>query len=141
MPIKFLEDIAIADVAFEARAKTLEDLFNQVGQAFYQISAAAAVPPERHDKLAVKGANLEDLLFNFVDELIFLRDTTQMLYSDFDCQIKKREVGYELTVSAGGAALSEKHQLKIDIKALTYHQFAIKQLPNGQWYCRLVLDV
>jgi len=141
MPIKFLEDIAIADVAFEATGQTLPDLFSEVGRAFYQITAQAEVPPSREDEFVIKGANLEDLLFNFVDELIFRKDANQLLYSDFKIEIKKTAEGHEASVLAKGAPISPEHQAKVDIKAATYHQFELKQLPTGEWYCRLVLDI
>ena len=76
MVYRFREDMATADVAVEVQAKTLNQLFTDAGMAVAEQSAnPKTVKPKIKKEIKLKETNLEKLLFNFIEELIFIKDS------------------------------------------------------------------
>lgn len=142
MSYKFLEGITVADVAFEATAPTLEKLFADAGIAVVatQINNVNTIKAKVKKKIKIKAENIEELLFKFLDELIFIKDKDLLLFSKFtDMKISKD--GSSLDCTAHGEKLDVKrHQTLVDVKAVTMHLFEVKK-QAGKWRARVVLDV
>lgn len=140
MAYKFLEGLTVADVAFEATGSSLEEMFAAAGLAFAaaQVKDIGRIKPVVKKKISVKADNVEELLFKFLDELVFLKDKDQLLFSKFS-DIKVDEKSLECT--AHGEKLdAERHQTLAEVKAVTMHHFSVKKKGN-QWKARVVLDV
>jgi SHS2 domain-containing protein len=137
--IRIIEDGAFADFEFEAHAETLEELFAQCGKAvFTAITDITKVSPLQEIKFEVKGETIEDLLFSFLAELIYLKDTRKMFFSKFDIEISGQ---YKLYCRAMGEPIDrQKHQTKADVKAPTYHKLKIEQTDTG-FTVRVILDL
>ena len=61
MPFKFIEDIAIADVAFEATGKNLDELFKSAAQAVIESMAnPKTVKPVISKKIKKKAKDIVD---------------------------------------------------------------------------------
>jgi len=141
MPFKLLEDIAIADVAFEATGKTIEELFVSCADAFSFISAnPGKIQPKDRVEIKVDAENIQDLLYNFLSELIFIKDTDQMLFGKYEVKIRRTK-NYQLTAWAYGEKIdSARHELKDDVKAVTLHMFEVKQTEK-EWQAKVILDI
>ncbi len=143
MKYKVLEGIATADVAYEVYGKTLEELFANAGEAVEQTMAEiATVKPLQNSKFKIQNSKLEDLLLDFLNKLVFLKDSRQMIFSRFEVRINKLEArGYQLEANLWGEKIDPvKHKLKTDVKAATRHLLEIKKIKN---YYRgtVVLDI
>ena len=81
MPYKFLDDIATADVAFEAWGATREELFAAGAAALLNtmVHDPEAVGRREEMVVTVEDAALDLLLFSFLQELVFLKDARQLL--------------------------------------------------------------
>jgi len=136
-----LEDIAIADIAFEATGKTMEEVFESCADAFSDISAnVKKIQPKIKKEIKVEGETIEELLYNFLSELIYLKDVEQLLFAKYEVKIKRTK-NYELIVTAYGQNLNEiKKELRNDVKATTMHMFEVKQTEKG-WRAQVVLDI
>ena len=141
MPFKFLEDIAIADVAFEARGKNLEELFESAALATTQVMVdLKTIGKDVSKPIAIKAKDVDKLLRDFLDEIIFVKDTELLVFSKFDVKIKENS-GYELKANAYGEKLDmKKHKFGVDVKATTMHMFELKKEANG-WKARVILDI
>ena len=144
MPFKFLENVSLADVAFEASGKTLEDLFSAAGLAVAatQIKNYKAIKPKVRKKLQLKAESIEQLLFRFLDELVFLKDKDLLLFNKFSgMKIRQEKKGFSLACKAIGEKLDTKRHISlVDVKAVTMHLFEVKQ--SGKlWIAKVVLDV
>src|SRR3989344_3742884 len=141
MPYKMLEDIAIADIAFEATGKTMEEVFESCAIAFSDISAnVKKIQSKIKKEIKLSAGMIEDLLYNFLSELIYLKDAEQLLFAKYEVKIKQTK-NYELVVTAYGQNLNEiKKELKDDVKAVTMHMFEIKQTEKG-WRAQVILDI
>jgi len=142
MPYKFLEDLAIADVAFEATGKTIEELFESAALAVIntQVKDLKSVKQRVSKEIKVESESMEMLLFNFLQELIFYKDAELLLFSKFDIKITQGKK-YKLKAKAYGEKLNmKKHELLVDVKAVSLHNFKVEETKEG-WKSDVILDV
>lgn len=137
---RFLEDVAIADAAFEAEAESLNELFRICAQATFEVMAdTRSIEPRHQEQVELTSLSLEELLFDWLAELIYLKDAQSMLFGEFEVDIQENE-GYRLTASAWGEpADQKKHKVRVDVKAVTYHLLEVKK-SQGKWTAKVILD-
>lgn len=130
-----------ADVMFEAYGKTLNELFENAALATQETQVDLKdVKGKIKRKINLKNNSIEMLLFDFLQELIYLKDKDKLLFSKFKINVKKNKK-YILTATAHGEELDmRKHELKVDVKAVTLHQFYVKKLKD-KWKARIILDI
>ena len=143
MPYRYLPDIAIADVAFEATGKTLEELFTAAGEATVNtmVDDLSAVAREKRLTVELSHTEIDLLLFDFLQEFIFFKDARQLLLQTEDISISKYGAVYTLRATLSGETLdAKKHALKADVKAVTLHRFDLSETLDG-YRATVVLDV
>jgi SHS2 domain-containing protein len=143
MPYHYLEDIATADVAFEARGKDLAELFTAAADATMNVMVAdlASIEQRVQIEFEVEHEELDMLLFNFLQEFIFFKDARRLLLRVLSVSIDKGNAGFSLLAKAAGEELDpEKHDLIVDVKAVTLYRFAVQQTEDG-WMATVVLDI
>ena len=142
MPYKYLEEIAIADVAFEAMGKSLEELFVSAAQATTEVMIHVEDLKRTTEKsVSLSEETVERLLYEWLSELIFLKDTEGLLFSGFDISIEQQGSGYALKGKLSGESINrEQHKLLTDVKAITMHMFEVKKTDEG-WKAVVVVDV
>jgi len=143
MPYKYLEDVAIADVAFEAWAATLEELFKAAADATVNLMVADLSTITSHEQrtIELEDESLDLLLFNFLQELIFYKDAQKLLLRVGEIQIERTNGSFKLRAEAHGEELNPaKHELGVDVKAVTLHCFQVQETPEG-WQANVILDV
>ncbi len=141
MPYKFLEDIATADAAFEAVGSTPEELFKDAAHATFEVMAdTGSIEPVIAKPIELENENMDGLLFDWLSELVYLKDAESVLFCKFDVSIKKNDK-YELRAAAWGEHVNRaKHKLRSDVKAVTFHMFEVKKI-GDTWTARVVLDI
>ena len=143
MPYRFLEDIALADIAFEVREKTLEGLFAGAAEALLQtqIENPEAVRRGRKQTLNLSHEKLDLLLYRFLQELIFFKDSQKLLLQADRIQIEQKDGRYTLNAQLSGETLDpERHEQRVDVKAVTLHQFEVTPTQEG-WKATVILDI
>jgi len=138
---RFLENVAIADAAFQAEAESVEELFEICAQATFEVMADIKTIEHKYkEDVELVGESLEELLFDWLAELIYLKDVKSMLFSKFDIKIQKKD-GYRLAASIWGEQTDQKkHLVKVDVKAVTYHLLEVKRTDN-KWTAKVILDI
>ncbi len=141
MPYRYLEDVATADAAFEVEGKTLEDLFRDAAIATFEVMAdTGTVKPEVIREIELENEDVGDLFFDWLSELVYLKDAESLIFCRFDVNIRKNNA-YELKATASGEPINQrKHSLRSDVKAVTYHMFEVKKTDEN-WTARVVLDI
>lgn len=142
MPFRFLEDIVTADVAFEATGETLEELFASAAEALEetQVDTKQLANSEQR-AIDLENKTLDKLLFDFLDELIYFKDTEGLAFADYTLKIEKTAEKYTLKGIIKGEKLDpERHELRTDVKAVTKHRFGIKKTKEG-YKATVVLDI
>ena len=141
----YLDDIATADVAFEARGSSMEELFISAANAVINVMVENLDDIDRKKRKSIpcEADSREMLLFHLLDELVYYKDAEQLLLRVSEVNIKKSKNGklWRLTAQAYGEQInSERHELNVDVKAVTFHRFAVEQTGQG-WKAVVVLDV
>jgi SHS2 domain-containing protein len=137
---RFLENVAIADAAFQAEAETIDELFEICAKATFEVMAdTKAITPKLKEEVELTADNLEELLFDWLAELIYLKDLKSELFCKFETNIQKKN-GYTLKASVWGEpADQKKHRVRVDVKAITYHLLEVKRIDN-KWTAKVILD-
>jgi SHS2 domain-containing protein len=140
--IKFLDNIAIADTAFTIHGKTVEELFKNAGIAFTASMSDIVTILARDERIVkIKNKKLDLLLFDFLNELLFLKDSEGLLFSQFSIKISKQNnLNYLEASLKGEKADPNRHKITTDIKAITLHLFTLNKNKNG-YTARVVLDI
>ncbi len=138
---KFLQHTA--DVMFEAHGSTLEKLFENAALAVENSMVNTNTLGDKDFyEITLESDNLENLLYDFLSELIFVKDTEGLLFKDFEIVIKHDNKRYHLFAKCSGEFLDRnKHELLDDTKAVTMHNFVLEQKSDRTWFCRVIIDV
>jgi protein archease len=143
MPYRYLEDIATSDAAFEAWGTTLEEVFVAAADATMNVMVEplSSIADLQRRPITVADNDLDMLLFALLQELIFLKDAEQLLLRLRTVRIEKPKGIYRLTAEAYGEKLNpQKHELPVDVKAVTLHRFRLEQTQHG-WEATVILDI
>ncbi|MBC8549696.1 MAG: archease [Candidatus Brocadiales bacterium] len=137
----FLDDIATADVAIESRGDTLEELFTASAMATFEVMAdTSGIQPEIKKSLHLENSEIDGLLFDWLAELIYLKDSEFMLFGKYNLKITKN-TNYQLDAEILGEEINQsKHDLRCDVKAITFHLFEVYE-KEGKWISRFILDI
>jgi SHS2 domain-containing protein len=143
LPYRYIEEEATADVAFEVWGKDLSTVFCDAGDALtnVMIENIEAIKPVMTRRIQIHNENLDLLLFNMLEELVYYKDTEQLLLRVTAAQVTQANEEWYLDALAKGEHLDpERHQQIIDIKAVTLHHFTLTQTGDG-WRGHVILDI
>ncbi len=137
----FLDGIATADVAIESSGDTPEELFRASAMATFAVMVdTRGVQPKVMKKLHLENPEIEGLLFDWLAEIIYLKDSEFMVFSKFDIKIYK-DNDYHLDAEIFGEEINQsRHDLRCDVKAITFHLFDVYE-KAGKWISRFILDI
>jgi len=127
MKYKILDKIT-SDIMFEVYGKNEKELFSNAAEALFSvICEIKEVKPEDRIEVKVKGKDLKDLLYNWLENLIGLVDIKEMFLSKF---IIKEISDKELKAECYGEPLSKKKSGTV-VKAVTYYKFDLDKTKQG----------
>ena len=143
MPYRYLDEIGTADIAFEATGRDLPELFRDAADATtnVMIDNIEAIQPREIRQIELSNEKLDMLLFDLLQELIFLKDAERLLLRIREVQIDDRDKIFLVKATAEGETLdAERHHQRADVKAVTLHNFTVEQTDSG-WKARVLLDI
>lgn len=130
-----------ADVAVAATGETLEGVFAAVADGLAAASCEE-MPADTGERFSfsVTAERREALLFDFLDELIYLRDVRVALPVDHRVETidDLGADGWRLEASARGVPLAEIDAR--EVKAVTYSEMRLAETADG-WEAYVVFDV
>ncbi|HLC63290.1 MAG TPA: archease [Candidatus Nanoarchaeia archaeon] len=127
-----------ADVMFECYGKNLNELFENSAIATTDVMVSRrSVGKNIKKEIKFENKRIDSLLFDFLEEIIYLKDAEELLFKEFKIAIKD---GKLKAVCLGEKIDREKHKLKLDVKAVTLHKFEVKQVKN-KWKAVFILDI
>ena len=93
MPYRYLEEIGTADIAFEAAGRDLPELFSDAADATtnVMIDNIEAIRPRQTRQIEVSNDKLDMLLFDLLQELIFLKDAERLLLRMRQLEIEEKD--------------------------------------------------
>jgi SHS2 domain-containing protein len=143
MPFEYRGDIAHADIAFDAWAPTLEELFQDAARATMQVMVEnlADVRPAQTLQVELEQENEEMLLFDFLNELLFYKDARRLIMLPTSLSVAPGDGGFVLRAELAGEEINvTRHRMNTDVKAVTMLRYRLEKVPQG-WRATVVLDV
>lgn len=131
-----------ADIGVRGFGKSREEAFAECAKAMFSfIADLKKIEAKQWSEIAVEAGDLETLLVNFLNELLYLKDVNGTLYSRFEVYITEEAGKQMLKGKAGGEKIDKKkHALKADVKAASFHQLLVAE-KKGKWIAQCVVDV
>jgi SHS2 domain-containing protein len=143
MPFHYLEDIGTADIAFEATGRDLPELFTSAANATMNVMIENLDTIESREtrRIELKNNEIDMLLFDFLQELIYFKDAERLLLRVREIRIEEKEGTYSLEATIAGEPLDPgRHQQRADVKAVTLHDFRLEKTEGG-WKAAAILDI
>jgi len=114
-----------SDAGIRIYGADLPELFKNGAAAFLSLLLAKGkVEPRLEEKIFVTAGDPEQLLVTWLSELLYLFDTKQLLFNVIE--IEEFSETQIRAVARGELFNPKKHQLKTQIKAVTYHGLKIE---------------
>ena len=128
------------DAIIEVTADNLKEAFEIAGISVIDtILDSSKVEENNSRNLIVKGKDLRYLLYNWLEEIIFLTITDGFAGKRILLEITKNEE-YQINAEIFGEEIDlRKHEFKVEIKSPTFHEMEIKQ--NDKVIMKYLLDL
>jgi SHS2 domain-containing protein len=128
-----------ADIGVEGIGRSPAEAFAQAALALTAIVCdPAAVRPRAQIEVACDEPDLELLLVDWLNALIYRMATEGMLFSRFDLRI---DHGRLHATVRGEPVDRTRHQPAVEVKGATYTALSVSQDAGGLWSARCVVDV
>jgi SHS2 domain-containing protein len=133
-----------ADVGILVVAPALPVLFADAAAGLLgTVTDPATVFPRIAAELQVEAAALDLLLVEWLDELLFRMDAHRELWVEHHVEVAEREAGgWVLAARCRGERLDPtRHPLRVQVKAITYHELEVVPVAGGGWQARVLFDI
>jgi SHS2 domain-containing protein len=139
---RFLEDIALADIAFEVVGDSVEELFRGATDALLETLAdpgTVAASWTRH--ITKTDEDAANLLFEWLSEIVYWKDAAGVVFHEANLTLTCENGKWTLQVRLVGAPVDRLSQeLRNDVKGVTKHLYVLSR-HGEKWRARIVLDV
>lgn len=130
-----------ADAGYWAYGRTPEEVFENAALAMFEIMTdTSLVRAEESRRVEIKSEDMVSLLYDWLDELLFIHDTEFILFSKFKVKITEDDDGLCLIGKASGEVIKEHHERRDEVKAVTFHMMDILE-EDGLMKARVILDL
>jgi SHS2 domain-containing protein len=129
-----------ADLGLRIRAVDLDQLFAEAGRGLFSLIIANLDDVRRVEEvsLGVVGAELDYLLFDWLNELLYLFETRRLVLVEFNVRVTESSV----KATARGEPFDPvRHHAEHEVKAITYHELKVEQEQNGGWLAEVIVDI
>ena len=139
---RFLEDVALADVAFEAVGDSAEEVFRGATRALIETLADPATVAVTWERSITKSdGDLPALLFEWLSDIVYWKDAAGVVFHDASLTLMEQENMWTLQGHLAGSPVDRTTQaLRNDVKGITKHLYELQQ-DGPRWKARVVLDV
>lgn len=136
LKFKILEHTA--DGKFQAHGITLEKAFENSALAMLSLMTKSKIKEKIKKKIKVKGRDIEQLLYNFLEEILFLLDGKNFVLSKIkNLKINKEKLTLEAELYGDNA---KDYEIFGNVKAITYNSMIIKKKKN-KFIIQVVVDM
>ena len=128
-----------ADIGLRARAADLNTLFAEAARAFFSVLVENYADVRAADEfsISVEADARDDLLYDWLAELLYLYDTQHVLLAEFDVSVGE---GHVKATVRGEPVDFDRHRLDMDVKAITYHELKVEREGDG-WLAEVIVDL
>ncbi len=126
-----------ADLGIEIFGNGVEALFENTGHAIFETQIEGRIKPKAEKRIELEAGTLDDLLIDWCRELLYLFSVHHFIPRDYSIKLEN----YRLFARIRGDSFApERHNVRIEIKNVTYHNFRIER-QGPQYKATIVFDV
>lgn len=128
-----------ADIGIDVFGDSLKELFSNAAFAMFDIIADLSNVKNKDEyRISVSGVDREQLLVNWLSELLYVHDVKGLLFKDFTIT---NITDTQLDAIVRGERYKDGiHVIKTEMKAVTYHNLSIIR-KDSQWQGRIIFDL
>jgi SHS2 domain-containing protein len=128
-----------ADVGVKAFGDSLSDCFSHAAEGMFDLITDSSSIAERGEyQLKLQADDLEQLLVDFLSELLFLHSSRNLVFGSFSVFLNKEKAELSATIKGESFNL-KKHHYGIEIKAVTYHMLQVHT--DSPPYVQVLFDI
>jgi SHS2 domain-containing protein len=137
--VAFYEIEHTSEIGFIAEGETLEEIFADAAKALVEVMTDTGKVKETLQRpVSLEAEDLPQLMHAWLEELNFLSQTEHEFYSRFEVNVEDNR----LTATLWGEKIDlERHELRLEVKAVTYGDFYFRKTAEGKWQTRVIIDV
>ncbi|MCK4810055.1 MAG: archease [Candidatus Omnitrophica bacterium] len=130
-----------ADLGIRVYGKTFEELFTNAAFALTGSLVKNRQKTGKTKKFVLEGQTSEDLMFNWLNELISLFFADKFLSKTFNLKIDNKSIPRKLEAEVRGIDFDPySNKINMEIKAATYHNLKIEETKDG-FKAEIIFDV
>ncbi len=128
-----------ADVGVKAYGKTLSEAFENAAKGMFDIiTDNSEVESTGQYNIELKASDLEQLLVDFLSELLYLHSVNNIVFGFFKLDIDENKKSLKGTFYGEKFNIS-KHKIGSEIKAVTYHMLEVNN--KKPYYVQVIFDI
>jgi SHS2 domain-containing protein len=128
-----------ADLGIRIYAGSVDELFADAARGLFavMVTNVEAVLPVEEATFQVAGNNLEELLHDWLSELLYTFYTRRLVLGDFRVQVGAAGLS---AVARGEPLDPQRHEIDGEVKAITWHGLKVEQLAD-RWRAEVIVDM
>ena len=142
---RFRDEIVLGDLAFEATGDSVSELFAAAALAVIEAMVdPLSVETSWTQEVRLSEAEIEDLLFEWLNAIVFIKDTEGAVFHDVRAAVSRdseKNLWHLEAALIGDRVDATRQDVRTDVKAVTKHLYEVRQQEEGAWYAHVVLDV
>jgi len=128
-----------ADIGIKAFGENLEESFENASKAMFDIiTDNSKIDKIGQYNIQLEAPDLDQLLVDWLSELLFLNDAKNLVFGLFKIQIDEEHNSINAKIFGEKYNLS-KHKIGVEIKAVTYHMLEVNN--NYPFSAQVLFDV
>ena len=129
-----------ADVGVVAYGASVNQVFGNAARALFSLINEPALVAETLSRdIELEAPDEESLLIEWLNELIYLFDTENILFKRFEVSVLD---GKKLKARACGEKVdTSRHKLKTGVKAATYHMLSVTGDSDKGYRAQVIFDI
>jgi SHS2 domain-containing protein len=132
----------VSDAMVEAYGRTLGEAFAHSARALVNLVCnVSKVDPHKIVSIETTGFDRKSLLYNWLEKVLLVLLIDNIILAKFEVKIKRHKDMYHLfSTCKGDNFLRQKHEYKVEVKAITYHGMKISD-KKGKVIIRFLVDL
>ncbi|HLA84335.1 MAG TPA: archease [Thermoguttaceae bacterium] len=128
-----------ADLGIRIEADSFAALLVEAAKGLTSVLVAnpEAIEPAREVALTIRGSQPEELLVDWLSELLYRFGAEHLLFARFEVTHQADHVAARLW---GEAIDPARHRLDTEVKAITYHRLKVEE-HEGRWRGEVIVDL
>ncbi|MDQ3838785.1 MAG: archease [Thermoproteota archaeon] len=133
----------VSDIMVEAFGQSLSQAFEQSALALINIMCdVSKVHPQTSTTIKVSGFDKKSLLYNWLESVLLALLVDRLVLAEFNINIREQQGPIRLdAICKGEPFIPKKHDYRVEVKAITYHEMGISKRRGGKWAIRFIVDL